>query len=960
MPHARRFTPPSQPASMNDIQARFQKLLRDLFRFESADLDFGIYRIMNHKRRVIQHWMDETLPRIIEEAMAREALDPQARQALEAAVYNHLYAFFSRYYQDGDFISRRRYAKKARYAIPYNGEEVYLYWANHDQYFVKTAERFFDYAWQAPNGVAVRFELRAADVAQDNVKGDKRFFLPLPDAVVWEETPRALIIPFLYRPLTAEETARYGRTRQQARINQDALEAILQRVADHPEAAAALTAERRRDAQGRPVSYLAHHLRQYTARNARDYFIHKDLRGFLSRELDFYLKNDVLDLDELEAGGEALAPGWFQRMTLIKRIGRPIIDLLAQIEDFQKMLWEKKKFVTETFYLIAVGVIPADFHPEIAENEAQWRAWRALFSIAIPQGRQERLDFLAAHPTLTLDTRHFSQTFTDSLLAAFDDLDGMTDGLLIHGENWQALNLLEKQYRGRVKCVYIDPPYNTGKDGFPYKDGYRHASWMSMMADRTGPALLRLLRPDGLFFASISDHEIAALRKLLDASFGEENFIADILWNSTKTVTNTALISVSHTHNLVYARDIRHFIQHRSHFRLPDPLEGFANPDNDPRGPWKADPFQVGGVRPNQQYEIRNPKTGKVYRPNPGCSWKNDHKTFERLMAEGRIVFGKTGEGAPMRKRYLFEAQARGRVAKTWWDDVETTADGTKTLQALFGTAVFTNPKPVSLIKRIIQLGTHEPRQIVLDYFAGSGSTGHAVIELNREDGGRRRFILVEMGDHFDSALLPRIQKVIFAPEWKGGKPQRIASGEEVARGPRILKVIRLESYEDALDNITFDEESGRQARQRFGDEYLLRYALSWESRGSATRLHHVARLQTPFSYRLRIHRDGELREQPVDLPETFNYLIGLEVRKRETYDDAGRRYLVYRGETREGRRAAVIWRETAGWRREDYVRDREFVTAHIPLEDLDAIFVNGDAFIPQANALDALFDLWR
>lgn len=243
----------------------------------------------------------------------------------------------------------------------------------------------------------------------------------------------------------------------------------------------------------------------------------------------------------------------------------------------------------------------------------------------------------------------------------------------------------------------------------------------------------------------------------------------------------------------------------------------------------------------------------------------------------------------------------------------------------------------------------------ILDYFAGSGTTGHAVINLNREDGGRRKFILVEMADYFDTVLLPRLKKVTFTPEWKDGKPKRMATAEEAERSPRIIKVIRLESYEDALNNITFDEESGQKALDLFGEKYLMCYMLRWETRKSETLLD-VEKLQAPFSYKLRIHRDGEVREQNVDLPETFNYLIGLDVKTRKVYYDGERRYLVYRGTTREGRTMAVIWRETNGWTPEDYKRDAEFVAQNGLTEGADEIFVNGDSYIPGVRSLDGLF----
>jgi adenine-specific DNA-methyltransferase len=268
---------------MENALTKLQDLLRELFQFDCADLDFGIYRIMNHKRDVVEKFIKDTLPKAIAEKLDRGALAEQAqaakeleaakkkvlegltedaldaegnliekyrdtkagkeylaaraksigshsRDALEASVYNHLYAFFSRYYQDGDFISKRRYSKRERYAIPYNGEEVYLYWANHDQYYVKTAEFFTDYAFTSPNGVSVHFKLKAADVEQNNVKGEKRFFLPRPAEIAWDETARRLIIPFEYRPLTEQENIAYGQKNQQEAIIAKALEEIPKRL----------------------------------------------------------------------------------------------------------------------------------------------------------------------------------------------------------------------------------------------------------------------------------------------------------------------------------------------------------------------------------------------------------------------------------------------------------------------------------------------------------------------------------------------------------------------------------------------------------------------------------------------------------------------------------------------------------------------------------------------------------
>ena len=452
------------------------------------------------------------------------AASGRSRSAVEIDIYNHLYAFFSRYYQEGDFISKRRYSRNQRYAIPYNGEEVYLHWANSDQYYIKTAEYFHNYDWKAPNGVAVHFRLKAADVEQDNVKGEKRFFLLLITETKWDDNTREVTIPFEYRPLTSQEKSDYGKQNyQQDKIITAAIDAIPEQLGNTREALAALMAKKPQNSDSEPITFLEYHLRQYTKRNTSDFFIHKDLKGFLTRELDFYLKNEVLNLDEMAATSEENLKGWFQMMQLIKSVGSQIIDFLNQIEEFQKMLWEKRKFIIETQYCITVGNIDESFYADIAGCEAQWTEWKALFGIDDDEAdlfnsgknkHDKRIAFLKTRPMLVLDTRHFDHNFIDRLLISFGDLDGMTDGLLIHGENCQALNLLQERYPEQVKCIYIDPPYNTGNDGFIYRDSYRHSSWLTFIDGRL-QALLPMAKNDSALFVSIDDNEVGNLINLV-------------------------------------------------------------------------------------------------------------------------------------------------------------------------------------------------------------------------------------------------------------------------------------------------------------------------------------------------------------------------------------------------------------------------------------------------------------
>ena len=999
---------------MNEHQARFQALLRELFQFDSADLDFGIYRIMNHKRDVIERYIAEDLPKRIEdelsqgalleqrvitrqlgeaqkeirEVLGRNALDSDGnlqqafhetlpgerylrlkrRQewhvahgpdigAAQATLYQHLYGFFSRYYDNGDIVSKRRYSRRERYAIPYNGEEVHLHWANKDQYYVKTGEHFRNYAFKAGD-VTVRFAIVDANVEQGNLKGEKRYFFPRLAEVEWQDEVRELHIPFEFRPATSADKAKNGQNHLQEEL-------IAQAVADLPNLLddaplAAVAAERHRNGD-KPVTLFEYHMRRYTRRNTTDFFIHKDLKGFLGQEFDFYLKNEVLNIDGVETTdpitAEGWARGWFQILQLMKIAAGQIIDFLAQAETFQKTIWEKRKFVTDVQYCITVGCIDKRFHESIASCEPQWREWidYAFFSSA--NSKTKRLEFLVSHPTLVLDTRHFDRDFVDALLASFADIDDVSDGLLVHSENNQALNLMASQLSEMVSCFYIDPPYNTGHDeDFIYKDSYRHSSWMSMMSSCLAASRYLASSRAGIF-VSTDDGEYANLKFVLDETWGTQNFVSDIIWNSRKSVSSDTLISIATNHTTFYAADREVLDSHKSDFRLRQSAANFSNPDADPRGPWTLDPMDAPNVRENLTYVIVNPKTGREFSPPPGRCWRFEQWRSEELISEGRIVFGRNGNARPQYKRYLSEALKAGATPSTLWDDVKTTTDATRMMLNMFGSSLPRNlidkikPKPVELVERCALLLALDG-DTVLDFFSGSGTTGHAVLRLNREDGLRRRFAMIEMGDYFDTVMLPRLKKAIFAPDWRDGKPAKAASEEDATRGPRIIKYVRLESYEDALNNIEFAE-TGLQRMMEIED-YLIKYMMEWETRESATLLN-VEQLSRPFDYRLATYANGNGGSERADVAETFNYLLGLRVQTRKVYHDDERNYLVYRG-TADGQETVVIWRDTEDWKPADFRRDEQFLIAKKIAEDVDIVYANGICFLDGAQALEPLF----
>jgi adenine-specific DNA-methyltransferase len=442
--------------------------------------------------------------------------------AVEADVYNHLTNFFSRYYDDGDFISQRRY-KDGVYAIPYEGEEVKLHWANADQYYVKTSEYFKDYTFKTMHGETVHFKLIEAETEMDNNKAKEKRFFQLHTEKPFEVIDGEL---FIYVEYKASEYS--GKTAQARHITEivDAFAAVQTQPEYLPFAAIMTVTDNK--------TLLERHLNRYTARNTYDYFIHKDLGKFLRRELDFYIKNEVIYLDDIDEQDEAKTKEYLTKAKVIRKIARKIITFLAQIEDFQKKLYLKKKFVVETNYCITLDRVPESMYPEIAANDAQREEWVRLFAIdeitggdmfTEPYSVPLTVEFLKQNPFLVLDTAFFSTEFKEQLVASIDDLDEKLDGLLIHSENFQAIRLLQQKYQNKVKCIYIDPPYNAKSSEILYKNTFKHSSWLSLIENRLSAASY-LLKEDSVITIAIDEVEQTRLGELLRVIFPSKQITA--------------------------------------------------------------------------------------------------------------------------------------------------------------------------------------------------------------------------------------------------------------------------------------------------------------------------------------------------------------------------------------------------------------------------------------------------
>jgi adenine-specific DNA-methyltransferase len=1007
--------------------------LREIFQIDKPDLDFGIYRIINARADEINDYLENRLKEAVKDGLQsgsavnlaqlerelqetikscqalgidpdtapkvkelKQRLDEQSvgRNDHESAVYNHLLTFFSRYYINGDFISQRRY-KGDTYAIPYSGEEVFLHWANKDQYYTKSGENFSNYSIQLDEERKVHFQLVVADTAKDNRKDNdeqRRFVLAENRVVVRHDedgeeyedeivpieeraTDRGseLIIRFEYKVV--------GKKTKQVELNSQAIRQILTNkvVAENwPELR---NIEPTKSNPERTL--LEKHLHTYTEKNSADYFIHKDLGGFLKRELDFYIKNEVMHLDDVQNAEKfAEIEKNLRMIQCLRSIAHDLIAFLAQVEDFQKKLWLKKKFVVETNYCITLDRVPEDLYEEIAANEAQHDEWIKLYAIDEIEGDRAvtgykgflTVEFLKENRNLVLDTQFFDTTFKAKLIASIQDIDEQCDGILVDSENFQGVRSLQERYRNQISCVYIDPPYNTSENAFLYKNSYKHSSWLSMMAN--GLTITPSLMPSsGVIMGAIDDTEYSNLKYLLAQIFGEENNVGTIAVEVNPAGQNIRpnVPARSHDYFHIFAKDIEAISliprgltsKERKQYKEKDNKGHFYWDNLRRRGgnsrptdrPKQWYPLFIGkGVRvPKMEWsdatnewilsEAPRIDETEVWPIDPKGErriWRVNPDGARRRIAEGEIsVIDKAGR----REVSLKSREPKGKKPKTLWakSKYSATTHGTKLLLNILGPGLhFSYPKSIHLTTDALRYWADKPA-LVLDFFAGSGTTGHAVINLNREDNGERKYILIEMGDYFDTVLIPRICKAVYSESWKDGKPIARETGVS-----HCFKYMRLESYEDTLNNLQLKRNrdleewlaDNSQTSQSAREDYRLRYMLDIESRGS---LLSVDDFNKPFDYTMKVAVDsaGASEVRKVDLVETFNYLIGLKVEHINARIQRG--YVAVTGTLPSGETTFVLWRDMDVISYDDVEGIFEKLSISPQDTEFDIIYINGD-----------------
>lgn len=964
---------------------------------DQADLDFGIYRIMNQKRNDIEKYLNNELKKQVAEAVSGsstaelESLKAELERAIQNArdlgvvpeslpkvkdlraklseggdtesleneVYSHLTTFFSRYYDGGDFMSQRRY-KKDVYAIPYEGEEVKLHWANADQYYIKTGEYFRSYRFTLTGGKAVEFTLKEATVEQNNNLAqnnmERRFAL-------YEEQPIEVVGDTLHINFTYEL---YPKAKKQ----NDFIVKAYNTVKDMIPTDFAGVFEPKPTEKDRNRTLLQKHLKDYVARNTFDYFIHKDLNGFLSRELDFFIKNEILVIDDIDAQNPKDFVQHLSIIKAIKTVGKKIITFLASLEDFQKKLWLKKKFVIQTDYCITLDRVPEELYPEICANDKQREEWVKLFAIdeikadAFTHAYTNPLttEFLSENQYLVLDTALFSSDFKSQLLSSIDDIDEQCDGLMINSDNFQALNLLKCKYSNSVAVIYVDPPYNTSASEILYKNSYKHSSWLSLLNDRLILGK-NLLSNDGVQCTTIDDVEGSRLRLCLENVYDENPMVVGIrVKPSGRPIPNG--FAISHEYAFFSRKNESTAIQRLQH----SDDQNARYRQRDEKGPYLWELLRKAGSnsfrknRPTMFYPIYlNELDGTMRIPNMQYDTSKEEYIVEDVLlenevkilpmkddgTEGRWYFGleraieevhefkaeKQDNG--MYSVYRRRRKNDGVQPTTFWEDSKysATEHGTDLLKRIFGEQeVFSYPKSIFAVEDSLTVSGAKEGTLTLDYFAGSGTTGHAIINLNREDNGGRKYILCEMGEYFDTVTKPRIQKVIYSKDWNNGKP---VSREGCSH---CFKYMRLEQFDDTLNNLvikspmTTTNENGE-----FYGGYMLGYLLDTETKDS---LFNLEWFRNPWNTKLFITRQNETKEENIDLIETFNYLIGLNV-ETILYPKEG--ICTVEGVTRSGERTLVIWRNVDMIDNEALNKFFEKQAYSTKDSEFDRIYVNGD-----------------
>lgn len=1027
------------PAKNQQVETRFVELMTELFQLDEAEaLDFGLYRVIRRHNQEVKAFLGKIISeneskalqggRLAEllnaafeaaghEAQAedkfrlkdlegqlglkpgmtqdqREAILTQAEnipaakvlvaeyrsrvesqagqetvQLDRAEVLNRLYQFFSRHYQDGDFIVQRRYGKGGARYIKSTGEDTEFHWATEDMYYIKSGDIFTDFPVRLANGQCILFtvEPESLQATRAALKPNDKAHYELD-----EVTKDGEVIKVCLKYLKGAQSEK----------QKDEIVAAVQKTGAG--AAAEVGADIRR------------WLNRFMARNQSDFFIHKRLKEALTEDLDIFIKTDVLDVEQLLAGATQqtdLPKRAMKVARIVREIGGHIIDFLAALEDFQKALWEKKKLVFETRYVITLDRLERYCPEWLAKNidaivKMQRQEWKDLglgdYAKAAACIHKTASDLATTgsehYLPLPVDTKNFDSAFKWSLLEAVTataTLDDEIEGVAINSDNWQALNGLQHKYGQQIQALYADPPYNTDAGPIDYKNGYRRGSWAALIYDRF--VLSRnLLKLDGIACATIDDYQQRELHTIMEMVFGVDNRVGTVAIraNPRGRPTKTGL-AVAHEYAIFFRNDpssvlekVERTAKQQERYKESDEQGVFewmnfrrqgSNSDRSAR--WRLyypiflreTTLRIPKITWNEEHKEwvlqEKPKKGEVVvypvdEDGNQKTWRWKHDEVTANPGEFQVKDDRSG------RRWVYfkyRPNQKGVQATTVWSDARHSATeyGTAIVKKLFGKNAFSYPKSFLAVQDCLKVaGLRDDEGWCIDIFAGSGTTAHAVMAMNADDGGKRKFIVVETNKYFESVTLNRVKKVSASLDWKDG------SAEAINGSGTFVRVQAFEQYDDTLESLDADISTGNSGELHFQDAALaLRYRLDANTRALYCG---VDRLSTPFGYQLKRAEGGcEVQPYDVDLVESIPYLMGMDV-NRLYREEQG---VVLLGHNRRKQSVAVFFRDSTVAGSAEWVRTKlsEHPAEHVYTNDPASLSFEG---CDQFEAIESIFAL--
>lgn len=783
-------------SSTNHYEQQFLDALKDIFVGAKVEGDSGYINLMKIKSR---YFTEGVFPQLMKDI--DKACKPFAKPFREE-MFDKLHDFFKRYFSESGSIYFRYTALHNNvYEKVYTDDrDVMLFWKTHMLYYVKT-DRLFNSMEIEVDGETFFFDVSGMELKRSNEK-------------------RELMYAFhAYKGGKVTLSVSYSERGRKTKLD-DILRALKEKGITVGE------------------ETLEKAFRVFEKQSEVDYFINKNAKAFLKEQFDLWLYQYVFsgdsDFDETR----------LKQLQAIKGIAYRIIDFIAQFEDELVRVWNKPKFVRNSHYIITLDKIT---DPKLLKKifahkgmKAQLQEWQDLGMVdsKFKLDKVIEKDLLGepAHPQyqfLPLDTKYFPDSELD-ILALFDDLDSALDGWLIHSENYQALRTLLPKFQKRVEAIYIDPPYNTDASAIIYSNNYKDSSWATLIENRLNIAR-DYLTNDGIICVAIDDEEAIESRFILSSLFSKQVGIAAVRSNPAGRKTK-GKFAPAHEYALFYGK---------SESSIPNALSKSENslaryPKEDENGRFAWANFIRSGSndkredRPKLYYPIFVDSKDEIRIPK--MDWKESKREYDLLEkphAGESIVYPiMYKDGRPIEKNWqrghkrvsteikLGEFRVRRNEASeisidfktrmdeeslpiTWWDDKRYASAnyGAAELKALFTENEFDFPKAKQLVSDCVKAaGLKEDFSLVLDFFAGSGTTAHAVIDLNRDDGGKRKYICIELGNHYNTVVLPRVKKVAFSDTWKDGKARE---GKGISH---FAKYFELEQYEDTLRRARYED----------------------------------------------------------------------------------------------------------------------------------------------------------